>query len=40
MKADMQRYDQKMRTELGQTVALFGMVVAVVLAVLLAGLGL
>jgi hypothetical protein len=36
----MQRHDENLRSELGQTVALFGMVVAVVLTVLLAGLGL
>jgi hypothetical protein len=36
----MQRSDDQLRRELGQTMALFGMAVALVLAVLLAGLGL
>jgi hypothetical protein len=36
----MERRDDDFRGELGQKVALFGTVVAVVLAVLLAGLGL
>jgi hypothetical protein len=36
----MGRHDEDLKGEVGQTVALFGMVVAVVLAVLLAGLGL
>jgi hypothetical protein len=36
----MQRSDDPLRRELGQTVTLFGMAVALVLAVLLAGLGL
>ena len=36
----MQRRDDSIRIELGQTVGLFGMVVALVLAVLMAGLGL
>jgi hypothetical protein len=36
----MQRRDEDLRSELGQTLALFGMAVALVLAVLLAGIGL
>jgi hypothetical protein len=36
----MQRHDEDPRTELSQTLALFGMAVALVLAVLLAGIGL
>lgn len=36
----MQRPDGDLRSEVGQTVALFGMAVALVLAVLMAGLGL
>jgi hypothetical protein len=36
----MQRHDENLRSELGQTLALFGMAVALVLAVLLAGIGL
>jgi hypothetical protein len=36
----MQGRDDNLRSELGQTVALFGMVVALILAVLMAGLGL
>jgi hypothetical protein len=36
----MQRHDEDLRSELGQTLALFGMAVALVLAVLLAGIGL
>jgi hypothetical protein len=36
----MRRGDDSLRSELGQTVALFGMVAALVLAVPMAGLGL
>jgi hypothetical protein len=36
----MQRHDENLRSELGQTLALFGMAVALVLTVLLAGIGL
>jgi hypothetical protein len=36
----MQRHDDELRSELGQTLALFGMAVVLVLAVLLAGIGL
>jgi hypothetical protein len=36
----MQRPDGNLRSELGQTLALFGTAVALVLAVLMAGLGL
>ena len=34
----MQRHDDELRSELGQTLALFGMAVVLVLAVLLAGI--
>jgi hypothetical protein len=40
MNQAMQRPDGDSRTNLGQTVALFGMAVALVLAVLMAGLDL
>ena len=40
MNQAMQRPDGHSRSELGQTLALFGMAVALVLAVLMAGLGL
>jgi hypothetical protein len=35
----MQRQDRNLRNELGQSAALLGMVVALVLAVLMAGIG-
>lgn len=38
--APMQRREENLRSELGHTLALFGMAVALVLAVLLAGIGL
>ena len=38
--SDMGERDHRLRTELGQTLALFGTVVGLVLAVLMAGLGL
>lgn len=37
--AVMQRREEDLRSELGQTLALFGMAVALMLAVLLAGIG-
>jgi hypothetical protein len=36
----MQEHDENVQRDLGQTLALFGMAVALVLAVLLAGIGL